>query len=927
MTLGLKMMFRRDFAAKYIGTTSPHSSLPNKTTFSDSNDSESLFDWCVLGEFDHLSVVPFTELPCVTAVDQAGYQDYTTGAVKQLLLFPCENEQLDTWLAEITASKHFLLTAEISLSPAALEGPNGFASNQNVLGETITIIRESLPENRRIILRSFGAPDYVVLFLPQSLDECVEVADCLDALAESPISKLNCHAQHEGHLFAAIDNTFTFHSELDAAQAGEEHERVSFNFNLSVELGHSAIVRTEIDGKNHGDVTLNSDSIEWNSPQVSGSLKKLSTLLLLCNDIWFDSDFRQANLISTETHFCLKRVNLVPAQQPPVKALHQNSQKSAWYLSQRLYTELIEEISGQIEAFAEQFLEPPQRTELLDTYRLFRCCFFRPGLIGGAKDLLPFFRQLGKALSLRESWESFLERPANATAAQKKDETVLTEFSLLLEYAGRAVRNRIEHKADMHEVPTPYTVENGACKLVGAYSVVIYLCWEIFRRRQGFTPPNGDTRYKCSAENFAACVYFGADGRVTVRELFPQFRTFVEDENKWDGSDDPPFSPQNTTWTARLFALNISGPCLSRPEEMLIHFLHEVAEISEWIEIQRVRKLRNSILSYVSRAVSMSLDYQAREQAKKEEQILSPTSTTFAISAIYASVEIAINTKINFKRLHPEDYAIKLCNSYLEATQRVPVFKKATLATFDRDNKKRLGKSKQPFPIPTHAPSYFSLRGEFREAFKTKCTSLQLFTREIVADIGMVAGFHAIKSATEDPQAVSLEDICKIFSSLLELYEESRSDVVAWVRNAETVVRRWIIHAKAAATADQNWQDSISRSVARLNAQNKLRCMNTDYLQNRIFNSRDRQPATKHLVKELKKYNFYGGSRPANFLYADDFSPPELALLKKFMQVWRSDCDASTAEQRIEFLFDLWAKSLRLRFDQSLSSSEPKGKS
>lgn len=904
---GLKMVLRRDFAAKYIGNSASLSSSPQ------SNGVHPLFDWCVLGEFDHLSVEPIYSLPCVTQVDQLEYQDYTTGAVKQLMLFPCKNEQLAPWLEKLTTNKRFLLSASINLSPAALEGPDVFATDENVLGEVTEIIKQTLVGANRLILKTFGAPDYVVLFLADSLKDCVEIARSLEELAQVPIRRLSCHENDDGHLFTAIDNTFAFHSELDITTGDTCHDDAWFTFSLAVELGHTEIVSKKINDQSCQDVQLQDCSIEWKSPDVRGRFTNLSTLVTLWENVWFDFNFRQANLISTETHFCVRRSE-------PVPDLHSNTSQSSWHLAQPLYSELLDEIAQQIQGFANKFLEPPQKSELLDTFRLFRCCFFRPELIGGAKDLLPFFRQLGRSLSLHSYWEKFLARPADASAEQKKDETVLTEFTLLLEYAGRAVRNRIEHKAGLHDVPTPYTVENGACKLVGAYSVVMYLCWEIFRRLRGGISPEHAT-----ANDFGACVYFGADGRVTVRELFTQFRLFVEDEEHWDGTASPPLSPQKTTWTARLFALNISGLCLSRPEEMLVHFLHEVAEISEWIEISRARQLRDQILDYTFHAVGMHLDSQARRQAASLDQPPSIESTAFSVATIYAAAQLANDSKISYARLHPEEYPVKLAKCYAEALQEPNSLTEHTLEKFNLNNQKRnnLSDPKPPYKVPLHASSYFSLKGEYREKFESKCESLKFFTREIVADIGMVAGFHTIKSFAEGPDGVSLGDVCKIFSSLLKLYEETRSDVVAWVRNAETIVRRWSIHARAAERNGENWQDAITKSVAKLTASKELRCMTTDDLQ-KIFNSPDKQPGLKKLVTDLKGYSFYGGSKSLNFLGGDDLSPSEKKLLLLFMKTWRSNTEETLTQNRIQLLFDLWAKSLRIKFDKSLSKEEPK---
>ena len=90
-----------------------------------------------------------------------------------------------------------------------------------------------------------------------------------------------------------------------------------------------------------------------------------------------------------------------------------------------------------------------------------------------------------------------------------------------------------------------------------------------------------------------------------------------------------------------------------------------------------------------------------------------------------------------------------------------------------------------------------------------------------------------------------------------------------------------------------------------------------------IFASPEQQLAVHKLVASFKSFNFYGGDTSLNFLGSGDLSHSELQLLKQFMECWNSSSTTKTLTSRVDFLFNLWKKSLRIRFDHSLSNVEP----
>jgi hypothetical protein len=140
----------------------------------------------------------------------------------------------------------------------------------------------------------------------------------------------------------------------------------------------------------------------------------------------------------------------------------------------------------------------------------------------------------------------------------------------------------------------PSALEHGACKLVSAYTVVIWLCYEFFRRTAGSTADD-----HCDSDNFAACLCAGFEGKVLCQEVFRDFRQFVE--YKADGRRLSEIAPNG--WTARPWLLEISGKSLLRPEVCIVHCMHEVAELSEWILTDRCLNLRFYLNKWILKEV------------------------------------------------------------------------------------------------------------------------------------------------------------------------------------------------------------------------------------------------------------------------------------------------------------------------------------
>lgn len=909
MRIGYQLFYSKDFASKFVAKVGDSNGHP----------------WRVLGDFDQLTVRWFSDLNKVGDHSHLQFEDVTWGAAHSLILFPFDEIDEEKDNASFGNSP-YLVTLAFTLSQVAHEVPDHFPRRQNIYGEVLKLVRSRLSSHDNILCRSFGEPDLVSIVFANDLGELAELAKVVHELTGLSLSKLSGCQNLDGHLFIKVLPIVAISSTLRSESVSYEvDDSIRFHFEAAVECGHEETVIQRLKKQGCQDLEIQEFKVEWSSPKVRGSFQSVKTLLKLWEEVWFHDSFRQANLISTETRMSFSANS---AEESTSNYQHSNECTSAWLLSDELGNELTD-IGKKIKAFAERFLEPPQQTELLEIFRLFRCCFFRQELIGAAKDLLPFFRQLGNSFALTDEWGSYLKRSSEDRKSSKDrvmrelDEVYLAEVYFLLHFTRRAIQNRIEHKTQLSEVPTPNTVHHGACKLVGAYSVAFYLCWEMFRRFPGCKKvgDNGIVEDSCSAQDFSACVCFGADGRVIVNELFGHFRKYIEQLGTWHGDEIPPFSPRKEGWTARLLGLNISGPGLNRPEEMFVHFLHEVAEIGEWIELKRTSELRRILARFVNVWFVAVLDQQARLSAENFGITTSPKSFPFASAVFYESCEIEYEKDPQLKVVedkHPEDLPFQFYTFYGNAVHDPELLAERVEQRMAKINKKRIENGQSKIRTPNHARRYLPLPGLERRKLRNLCKNFRYLMREITADIGMVAGFHAVRSLTGDGTAVTLDEISRIFSSLLVLYDESRANEISCLDNIEMIIRRWKVQASAVCRVGEDYVQSILDGVAELNRQGKLLMVNIEIIRDLLCDTDKRIPGINRLVEDLKRFSCYGGSTNLHFPQVQDFPQPEIQLLKTFLEVWNAD-NGSVGKMRVDFLFDLWAKSLRIRFDKALA--------
>lgn len=615
-----------------------------------------------IGAHSGLVLVPFDDF--FDAIKDDSFRVSYTDFVDRVLM---GHQGSDDGAIEFRKNHPLLMVARIYLSAAAyeLETPytgvlKSLDAARDLLSQLIDSFRNQggiLPPNSNIrFFRTLGSPDIVMLAMPQTPEELVgtyhflsearktelrEVLGLLrksrndsadgDAIRKDSWDNDSAHLNCPGHAFAAIDETLSFRchdrGDFEFEYAGPKsqdeyrQDELRLQFNLEFEMRLDSGHEQHFLQKFSQDPYQAQEAIEEAKKgrraaglyTVRGRYKHLSDFVRSWNKLWFDHRFRAANIMdsaSTPTFappFQYKRTS-----ESNATAANQNPQQLAWKLLPSLEREL-ERIEVTVQKWANLFLSPEQRQELLNVVRTFRSCFFHLELVSSPRDLLPFMRQLAFCCSLTEYWSEFRR------SLKGNIEIFTAQVVQLLSHLHRAVRNRLEHRSQHADPTIPHTLEHGASKLITAYTTVYWLCSELFSRGDQFP----DHRY-CVANRLAVCVAAGNEGRVSFNEVFSDFRKFVETHefedlagtrrlirrkkktlisdlrlgaelfsDCWSGELDQDL--HHSGWTSRLLLLDISGYPLFQPEQVLIHSLHETAQFSDWYESDQLGWLRAHI--------------------------------------------------------------------------------------------------------------------------------------------------------------------------------------------------------------------------------------------------------------------------------------------------------------------------------------------
>lgn len=964
MVLGLRLKLTRDYASKFLGDPGTGDRFPRAPPDEPLDVSRSAA-WHVLGRFDRLQFERFDDLDLVdpTAIEDA--RDLNLGSVLQLLLFPLDGTFKETtlkWLLDREDPPPFLIVIYFTLSAIAHEqGPNYKATSKTIrtCAEKINKLLPIELADQCELLTSFGAPDLVLVAraeLPSSIVKLSKFVKKCEELSLSSVLSSNL----PGHVFASVlpifgfQNECTNHYNSQDFRTDERHCGIEMYFRMRLDCGHRSVARDRMKEAllahtPSGDLVpgtpiderISFDEISWDEYSLRGSMKSFLDLSIVSKHVWFDPKWRINNLVDTETSLVIPGVASANANED-------HGKHSGWQLTHDLKSEL-DTIHGSLENFCSQFLRPPQSTELMGIFHAFRSCFFRHALIGAGRDLLPFFRQLAFALDSPEVWNKFFRKKVHETPfpAESIQSRFATEMRRLLNFVGRAVRNRIDFRTLPQEMSFPHTLDHGACKLVGAYSTVFYLCWELVRRRHG-APAGSDNgsngeNSECNASYYAACICSGVEGRIICTELFRPLRRYVEE-------NEVP-----TRWSSRLLLVDISGKTLMRPEFCFVHCLHESAEVSRWIMSLRARVLQQYVMEWIkivtaSYIVDIAFPKEQSDTDLSQEE-REEVYDNYASKMIKAAIMLHLNAENDNEllkksaRFHPEDFVEEVEAAFLGLVDNVISNNSGT----SPEVRKLLSEDDV---LPTHESVFYRPSNEYRKKLHRRTVQLRGLIRELVADIGMWSAFSSVpgfKSHAED-ERLRLKRVHMVFGSILQLWEESSVPTVKTDAARETILLRWKIQAMAVSDPSEYSDGEIWKLVLEDQIRDRLAIITrVDTTEDNggesltsiaSFRHNDSISTVNYLEKLaswLRSFTPYGGKDSLQFPVAADFGDSEIALYKEFVDLWEeseshsfqqslgTEVSASRLaldKKRIAFVNSLWAKSGRLRYSQALVSLE-----
>jgi hypothetical protein len=453
--------------------------------------------WSVAGEFDFLKFQLFPSLDDIPQVHANIVAQYSWEDSRRLVLIPFLDPQpSDRFLESIRnpapASHPMLVLIRITLSPTAYEFGKGPGNVLRAIANLISLIEcaagneSCLPETA--CFGSLSSPDLVILALPKEPRQLIAIHSFARKIRTLRLSELhnrtlwadgsenrgNSDPDYPGHACTMVIPTLAFQPEalveIFGSRAFRDQEdacALRLHFRLRVDCGHEnsvvgdmkAVCGDDVEfdapaailGKPSGtDADANPENglcagrgpaagpllYSWGTHTITGRFLHMAGLARASKQLWFDTQFghswRSLNLLDS--------ITTVSIGDAATTWFHRIAN---WEIAENVRSEL-DAIDGRLTGFMLEFLNPTQRAELKSIFNSFKSCFFRQDLLGTARDLFPFFRQLGFALGDIERCRRYLD-PQRLLAEAMVD--VSTDFrdqvQELITSVNRAVRTLI----------------------------------------------------------------------------------------------------------------------------------------------------------------------------------------------------------------------------------------------------------------------------------------------------------------------------------------------------------------------------------------------------------------------------------------------------------------------------------------------------
>ncbi len=946
--------------------------------FGEATTRKSEHNWCVAGMYDYLDFVSFNSLEEIPKADARKAPQVPWEDSRRLVIFPyadpAPSEGILKAMEDANPTEHPLLVlTRIALSPTAYEFGPGLGHVLRATANLISLLKAASSINTDLpeiaYFGSLSSPDLVTVALPKNPAELhavhtftrvarslrlAELKECrfwADADEEDESSRVA--QEYPGYACVMVTPTLAFRLgsrkqvfESASFKDAETKHGLRLNFRLRVDCGHEAQVVRDM-RRNCGDdvvfpglATTPSAEEEpwgrfgvsdrsldpakgmppggpvvasWDTHLIHGHFTHMATLAKTWEKLWFNDTkpnaWRSLNLLDS---------TMTVSMGDDVAGWHQSD--VSWEIAKPVRHDL-DQISHEFAAFAREFLNATQSAELRSIFNRFHSCFFRQDLLGTSRDLFPFFRQLGRALGDVGTWRRYLDPTrVDSTAAIHIKSDFDRGVQDLIMHVSRAVRNRIEHRSVTADPLVPQTLRDGACKVISAYTFIVHLCCGLFR---------GTGRTTASLDfdvlgRSAACVAAGTQGRVECWELFDEFRKFVEHEHQ--DADQPPMllsQRKPEEWSSRLFMFDIPSYSVLRPDWAIVHCLHEIGELSEWIMGDRCSELRHCLNHWIigetigmfrHRIAEKSCRYPGRTDTPSDQEINEAATTldTFAtwfvpycvsahdLEQVNSAGQASTHIKSLVATQHPLDLVL-----YLEDAIYSVGSDPENLTRFAIAMEPSVPEGLKPLrPIGAHCSPMVASG----EDLMLDLQNLRELTREVLGDIGMWCALHVLLATRDAPLApdARFEHVAKTFRSVVVIAAEASDPRGINDRLQRSLLFRFAIQAAAALPPGTDYQRRILSSLcdheagALIDRKKAEDALAEATAQKSVFGDSD------GLVARLRAFTAYGGDNDLGF--------PELwrseddRVVSAFRDAWTNPDSVSA---RLSLFNNIWAASTR----------------
>lgn len=962
MPIGLRLRFQRDLAFQF-----PRS---NEAGISADYTNK---DWSVLGSLDYLRIadlnaladLPGSRIPLSSDESEASENATPLGGISELVLYPQNEQDTAFWeqLKKCISNLPLLYYVRVTISSVAFDLPSEMLAAANVVENSFALMHDVIRLTRSDVQKkgitdfpevtfwqTLGGPDVVCLSFLKDASSIAFLNHFLSKLRSrslrSLIRQIPCSTEPpKAHAFSSVQATLCYQNKPTTHEVirtekfitDEKRYEITYPCRIAPGTGHEYEVETRLKKAvvevKLGDVRTPDVVTCWGHRALQLQFPHLAQVVHALQALQAnDSGFRSTNIHSVRTTVASQCFDSDDTDEEEV--LEHSGSAISWSPEIEI---LLNNFTIALNVFSKKYLGEAQAHELHQLFLSLSAALRRNDRAASVRDLLPFFDQLQRCMNHEEYWRSFAETHTFAD--------ISNELNSLFGHVWRALRNRIEHRAEPVDPSFPNTLEFGASKLLNAYTVAAWVASEILFR---LNSDPADEEKGCPADFFAAAVCAGSRGAVDARVLFSALH-----------SDDQPLISHKTPskWNSPLLAMSLSGHSLYHPEEAFVHCLHEMAEAGLWAMSEQSRQVRVAINRwafhyYISLFVDALGSYlETNEAAAFDPDVIFNETTTIPTieAAVFLSsvtnephkyrswkeIERQINGPMNVEDNELQDIApfeflthfpvqFPCCPISILAAAR-GIANKPNIEWDALNLESGPDWLLQGHLMKTHQHKFSTSGPSALDKFTISehCSDTLELVNEIMADFAMVRGLQHILSK-KSGGAISLEPhITTAFKSILKAIGSSYQHPTP--RHRDIGILRWAIQFATWCESGNEKEDFQECLIANLGDIDKYFARsrngnpkewplewNDTWLRNYwfekpVFFPIKNECPEQSMVVELRKIK--------NNIKLWDFTshPVISAIVDDFYTIWTSaqagESSESVDRKRLEFISHLWAKS------------------